>query len=61
MDTGVISMAYTSRHTFDFTRDLLKDSYDPKSHSNTKYEDKDLPSPKDQTEALPNSLGVPAT
>ena len=52
-------MAYTSRHTFDFTRDLLRDSYDPKSHSNTKYEDNDLPSPKDQTEALPNSLGVP--
>ena len=29
MDTGVISMAYTSRQMFDFTRDLLSDNYDP--------------------------------
>jgi hypothetical protein len=61
MDTGVISMAYTSRQTFDFTRDLLRDNYDPKSHSNPKYEDYDLPSPSNQQEALPNSQGVPAS
>ena len=54
MDTGIISMAYTSRKTFDFTRDLLKDSYDPKkAHSNTKYEDQDLPKPCNKSEALP--------
>ena len=61
MDTGIISMAYTSRETFDFTRDLLRDSYDPKAHSNPKYGDYDLPSPSSQEEALPNSQGVPAT
>ena len=61
MDTGVISMAYTSRQTFDFTRDLLRDNYDPKAHSNPKYGDFDLPSPSNQQEALPNSKGVPAS
>ena len=61
MDTGVISMAYTSRQTFDFTRDLLRDNYDPKAHSNPKYGDFDLPSPSNQQESLPNSKGVPAS
>jgi hypothetical protein len=61
MDTGIVSMAYTSRQTFDFTRDLLRDSYDPNTHSNPKYKDKDLPTPANQTEALPNSHGVPAS
>ena len=60
MDTGVISMAYTSRQMFDFTRDLLSDNYDPKDHSNPKYGDHDLPTPTNQQEALPNSQGVPA-
>lgn len=60
MDTGVVSMAYTSRQTFDFTRDLLKDSYDPKVHSNPKYEDQDLPKPDKHSEALPHSQGIPA-
>ena len=60
MDTGVISMAYTSRQMFDFTRDLLSDNYDPKNHSNPKYADHDLPTPTNQQEALPNSQGVPA-
>ena len=53
-------MAYTSRQTFDFTRDLLRDSYDPKVHSNPKYEDQDLPKPDNQSEALPHSQGIPA-
>ena len=61
MDTGVISMAHTSRHAFDFTRDLLRDSYESKEHSNPKYDDNDLPSPTEQEDALPNSQGVPAT
>ena len=60
MDTGVISIAYTSRQMFDFTRDLLSDNYDPKDHSNPKYGDHDLPTPTNQQEALPNSQGVPA-
>ena len=58
MDTGVISMAYASRNTFDFTRDLLKDEYQP--NEVTKFLDADLPKPKSQTEALPNSVGLPA-
>ena len=61
MDTGVVSMAYTSRQTFDFTRDLLRDNYDPKVHSNPKYEDQDLPKPDNQSEALPHSQGIPAS
>ena len=59
MDTGVGSMAYTSRQTFDFTRDLLRDNYGPKVHSNPKYEDQDLPKPDNQSEALPHSQGIP--
>ncbi|HIF68579.1 MAG TPA: NADH-quinone oxidoreductase subunit I [Candidatus Lambdaproteobacteria bacterium] len=58
MDTGVISMAFTSRNTFDFTRDLLKDEYQP--NEVTKFSDADLPQPKSQAEALPNSVGLPA-
>jgi len=58
MDTGVISMAYASRSTFDFTRDLLKDEYQP--NEVTKFLDEDLPKPKSQAEALPNSVGLPA-
>ena len=61
MDTGIVSMAYTSRQTFDFTRDLLRDSYDPKVHSNPKYDDRDLPKPANQSEALPHSQGIPAS
>ena len=58
MDTGVISMAFTSRNTFDFTRDLLKDEYQP--NEVTKFSDADLPQPKSQAEALPYSVGLPA-
>ena len=61
MDTGVISMAHTSRHSFDFTRDLLRDTYDPKDQTNPKYDDSDIPSPSAKNDALPNSKGVPAT
>ncbi|MGA1599254.1 MAG: NuoI/complex I 23 kDa subunit family protein [bacterium] len=58
MDTGVIGMAFSSRHTFEFTRDLLRDEYVP--HENTKYLDADLPKPQTRQEALPNSIGLPA-
>ncbi len=58
MDTGVIGMAFSNRETFNFTRDLLRDEYQP--HENTKYLDSDLPKPKEQQEALPNSKGLPA-
>ena len=61
MDTGVISMAHTSRHSFDFTRDLLRDTYDPSDKTNPKYDESDIPSPSEKKDALPNSQGVPAT
>ena len=38
-------MAYSSRKTFDFTRDLLRDNYDPNQHESPKYGDEDLPRP----------------
>jgi len=60
MDTGVISMAHTSRHSFDFTRDLLRDTYDPHNQTNPKYDDSDIPSPAEKKDALPNSRGEPA-
>ncbi len=60
MDTGLVSMAYTSRETFDFTRDLLKDNYNPADHANPRYLDEDIPSPANKEEALPNSQGIPA-
>lgn len=56
MDTGVVSMAYQERPKFDFTRDLLRDDY--KENLNTKYTDKDIPTPQTQEEALPNSTGI---
>ena len=58
MDTGVIGMAYHSRESFNFTRDLLRDAYTP--NEKTKYTDADLPKPPDQQSALPNSRGIPA-
>ena len=58
MDTGVIGMAYTERDRFDFTRDLLRDDYEVSE--NTKYRDEDIPLPKTQDEALPNSKGIPS-
>ena len=60
MDTGVVGMAYSSRKTFDFTRDLLRDEYDPKQHESPKYGDEDLPRPDSSESALPNSQGIPA-
>ena len=59
MDTGVVAMAYSSRKKFDFTRDLLKDKYEPSKFNNPKYNDNDLPSPDSDKKALPNSQGVP--
>lgn len=56
MDTGVIAMAYSSRNRFDYTRDLLKDTYRP--NKETKY--RDIPLPKTEEEALPNSRGIPS-
>ena len=61
MDTGVVAMAYSSRKTFDFTRDLLRDNYDPNQHESPKYDDEDLPRPESQESALPNSQGIPAS
>ena len=60
MDTGVVGMAYSSRKTFDFTRDLLRDEYDPKQHESPKYGDEDLPRPDSSESVLPNSQGIPA-
>jgi len=53
MDTGIIAMAYSRRNRFDFTRDLLKDPY----HENERTKFRTLPSPKNEEEALPNSVG----
>jgi len=57
MGTRVIAMAYSSRSRFDYTRDLLKDTYRP--NKQTKY--MDIPLPKTEEEALPNSRGIPST
>ncbi|MDH4246628.1 MAG: NADH-quinone oxidoreductase subunit I [Deltaproteobacteria bacterium] len=54
MDTGIIAMAYSARNRFEFTRDLLKDSY----HENEKTKYRALPNPRSDAEALPNSVGV---
>ena len=61
MDTGVVAMAYSSRDTFDYTRDLLRDSYDHAQHESPKYGDQDLPQPESKEAALPNSEGIPAS
>lgn len=58
MDTGVIAMAYSSRNRFDFTRDLLRDSF--KTGEMIKYDDSAIPLPKTELEALPHSVGIPA-
>ena len=54
MDTGIIAMAYSRRGRFDYTRDLLKDSY----HESEKTKFRTMPEPKGDQEALPNSVGV---
>jgi len=56
MDTGIISMAYSERTRFDYTRDLLRDAY----HENERTKYTQLPSPKTPEEALPNSRSVVA-
>jgi NADH-quinone oxidoreductase subunit I len=54
MDTGIIAMAYTERDRFDYTRDLLKDTY----HENEKTKFKKVPLPLTEEEALPYSVGI---
>jgi len=54
-----VAMAYSSRNTFDYTRDLLRDNYVPEKHESPKYDDQDLPKPESKEAALPNSEGIP--
>ncbi len=54
MDTGIISMAYSHRDRFDYTRDMLKDAY----HENEKTKFRELPLPLTEEEALPQSVGT---
>ncbi len=53
MDTGIISLAYGRRDSFDFTRDMLKDAY----HENEKTKFRSIPLPLSEDEALPQSVG----
>lgn len=54
MDTGIISLAHGHRVEFDYTRDMLRDSY----HENEKTKFRTIPSPLTDEEALPHSVGV---
>lgn len=56
MDTQIISLAYTSRNSFDYTRNLLLDVTQESEF--TKYTNVPLPSADD---ALPKSKGVVAS
>ena len=51
MDTGIVSMAYSDRDRFDFTRDLLRDEYS----ENEKTKFRAVPLPLTDEEALPYS------
>ena len=53
MDTGIVSMAYSARDRFDFTRDLLRDDY--RENEKTKF--RAVPLPLSEQEALPESTG----
>ncbi len=53
MDTGIVSMAYSDRDRFDFTRDLLRDDY--RENEKTKF--RTVPLPLSEQEALPESTG----
>jgi len=53
MDTGIVAMAYTERDRFDYTRDLLRDTY--RENEKTKFHS--VPLPLSEEEALPNSVG----
>ncbi|MCH8882461.1 MAG: NADH-quinone oxidoreductase subunit I [SAR324 cluster bacterium] len=53
MDTGIVSMAYSDRDRFDFTRDLLRD--DHRENEKTKF--RTVPLPLSEQEALPESTG----
>ncbi len=52
MDTGIISLAFGSRDSFDYTRDMLKDAY----HQNEKTKFLSVPLPLTEEEALPRSI-----
>ena len=54
MDTGIVSMAYSERDRFDFTRDLLRDEYS----ENEKTKFREVPLPLTDEEALPHSQGA---
>lgn len=56
MDTGIVSLTFSSRDRFDFTRNLLMDDHEP--GEKTKYDS--VPLPADEKEALPNSRGFVA-
>ena len=54
MDSGIISLTYSKRNQFDFTRDLLLD--DSADSDTTKYTQ--IPLPSSEASALPKSKGV---
>ncbi|MBL0691710.1 MAG: NADH-quinone oxidoreductase subunit I [SAR324 cluster bacterium] len=56
MDTEIVSLAFTDRKKFDYTRNLLLDEAPDNKH--TKYTN--VPLPTSIEEALPNSKGVVA-
>ncbi len=55
MDTGIVSMAYTDRDRFDFTRELLRDAATGNSEK-TKFHN--VPLPANPQDALPYSQGL---
>lgn len=54
MDSGIVSLAYTDRKDFEYTRNRLMDPFVGKSLR--KYPD--TPLPKNDQEALPESVGI---
>jgi len=54
MDTGIISLAFTNRVDFDYTRDMLRDAYTPSDK--TKF--KEVPLPLTEAQALPRSQTI---
>ena len=56
MDTGIISLTFSRRENFDFTRNLLMD--EKPSDSELKYDS--VPLPDNEEDALPKSMGLVA-